>query len=406
MSIASPIPSNSLETSLRLRRILLCVCGLLSGLAVQSIAIADPPAKEPTATTREYRATIDQVRTSLDAGRGTETSQQLANTPEDLRSFEFDYLQARIAGLTPGAKAAPDLIQKLPKPDVETRYGVLNETNREVVLICRDGSLRVHNLKTPEAPPRKVAHPQGAAVWTGVCTRDGKTFFSGHENGDVLVWDTATWELRHSIYLGTKWAVRELACAPDGSAFVAEGQKELELWSLAGEKPEKVAGVGDRLNFGEGLAFSRQGDRIATGGMFDIVLRDARTGAPQQNLRHASYTMGLEFSPDGKRIASAPRGNVNKFLAVFPVDQDRPLFNAGPFGNYIAGMAFSPDGSRIAATGCEKVLRLFDATTGEVVYSWPRPECGAKPGFSQDGRLLGWTEPDGYRFIDLGPRPE
>jgi len=406
MSIASPILPVGIDPSRRLWRFLFCAWGLLGGLAAPSIAVATPPATEAAPTTREYRATIDRIRTGLDAGRGAEAAQQLTGTPVDLRSFEFDYLQARIDGLTPGAKAAPDLIQKLPKPDVETRYGVLNETNREVVLICRDGSLRVHNLKTSEAPPRKVAHPQGAAVWTGVCTHDGQTFFSGHENGDVLVWDTATWKLRHSIFLGTKWAVRELACAPDGLAFVAEGQKELELWSLAGEKPEKVAGVGDRLNFGEGLAFSRQGDRIATGGMFDIVVRDARTGAPQQSLRHASYTMGLEFSPDGKRIASAPRGNVNKFLAVFPVDQDRPLFNAGPFGNYIAGMAFSPDGSRIAATGCEKVLRLLDATTGEVVYSWPRPECGARPGFSQDGRLLGWTEPDGYRFIDLGPRPE
>jgi WD40 repeat protein len=68
-------------------------------------------------------------------------------------------------------------------------------------------------------------------------------------------------------------------------------------------------------------------------------------------------------------------------------------------------MAFSPDGKRIAATGCEKVLRIFDAATGEIAFSLQRPECGAKPAFSRDGRLLGWSEPDGYRFIELGKLP-
>jgi WD40 repeat protein len=235
-----------------------------------------------------------------------------------------------------------------------------------------------------------------------VFSHDGKRFFSGHQNGDVLVWDAATWKIEHTISLGAA-PVRELIAAPDGAAFAAEGVKELELWSLGGAEPKKVAGIGQRYNFGEGLAFSPQGDLLATGGMFDILLHDAKTGQMLRSMRHASYTMGLEFSPDGKRIASAPRGNVNKFLAVFDAGNQSQLFNAGPFGHYIAGMAFTPDGKRIAATGCEKVLRLFDAATGEIVLSLDRPECGAEPAYTRDGRLLGWYEPDGYRYIELGP---
>jgi WD40 repeat protein len=69
-------------------------------------------------------------------------------------------------------------------------------------------------------------------------------------------------------------------------------------------------------------------------------------------------------------------------------------------------MAFSPDGKRIAATGCEKLLRLFDSATGVVTLSLARPDCGANPAFTRDGRLLGWTEPAGYRFIDLGKQAE
>jgi WD40 repeat protein len=257
-------------------------------------------------------------------------------------------------------------------------------------------------LNAPEAPPKVLPNAEAGAIWSGVFSRDGKTFAAGHENGNVVVWDVKTWKVRHTVPLGEKWPVRELVLAPDGSAFVAESKPELQLWSLAGEQPKKIAGVGERYNFGEGLAFSPQGDLLATGGMFDILLHDAKAGTQTKAMRHASYTMGLEFSPDGKRIASAPRGNVNKFLAVFDIEQGKLLFNAGPFADYVAGLAFTPDGKRIAATGCEKVLRIFDAATGEIVLPLKRPECGAKPGITRDGRLLGWSEPAGYHYIDLG----
>ena len=122
----------------------------------------------------------------------------------------------------------------------------------------------------------------------------------------------------------------------------------------------------------ESRTFSPKGDLIATGGMFDIILHDAKTGAQKSSMRHASYTMGLEFSPDGKRIASAPRGNVNKFLSVFDIENAKPLFTGGPFAHYIAGLAFTPDGKRVIATGPIQDVRLFDATTGTVVLKLTR----------------------------------
>jgi WD40 repeat protein len=278
--------------------------------------------------------------------------------------------------------------------------------DRQLAFICRDGSVRVHDLNAAEAEPKTVSREGGSAIWSGAFSHDGTTFVAGHENGDVVVWDAKTWKVRHTVSLGEKWPVREVAIAPDGSAFVAEGKEALELWSLADAKPKKVATVGERYNFGEGLAFSPQGDTIATGGMFDIVLHSAKSGELTRTLRHASYTMGLEFSPDGKRIASAPRANVNKFLSVFDIAGGKPLFTAGPFSEYVAGLAFTPDGKRVAATGPQKDVRLFDAATGEIVLTLKRPDHTAKPAFSRDGRLLGWSEPGGYRFIDLGKKAD
>ncbi|HVJ79816.1 MAG TPA: hypothetical protein VNC50_02005, partial [Planctomycetia bacterium] len=340
----------------------------------------------------------------LDAGRIAEAKKRLEATDKNLRSFEFEYARARAKAATEG-KAAPDLVHSLTSPGVETRYGALNVETRKLAFICRDGGVRVYDLAAPAAEPKTAMHAEGGAIWSGAFSLDGRTFVAGHESGEAVVWDAADWKIRHTVTLSEKWPVREIAIAPDGSAIVAESKTALELWSLAGEKPKKIAEVGPRYNFGEGLAFSPAGDLIATGGMFDINLHDAKTGAPTGKMRHASYTMGLEFSPDGKRIASAPRGNVNKFLSVFDVADAKSLFVAGPFPQYVAGMAFTSDGKRVVATGPDMSVRLFDAATGEVMLNLKRAEHTAKPGVAANGRLIGWSEQSGFKYIDLDAKP-
>ena len=200
-------------------------------LGLMSAGRADEPAKA-------YVRSIAEIQSDLDAGRIADAKKRLAATDESLRNFEFQYLNFRAEGAAAEGTAAPDGIRKLSNPEVETRYGVLNPFTRQVIFICRDGSLRVNDLSKPDAVPA--------------------------------------------------------------------------------------------------------------------------------------------------------------------VTQDQPLFNAGPFGNYVVGLSFTPDGKRIAATGCENVVRLFDAATGEVMLSLKRSACSAKPAFSNDGRLLGWNEPEGFLFIDVG----
>jgi WD40 repeat protein len=375
------------------RRWLIIATWLCAMLAFTGISIADQ-------SLSGYAQSIAQSQSDLDAGRIAEALERLESTDPDLRGFEYEYLLARGNAAT-GQTPAPDLIRTIPTPDVDTRYGVLDKVKRQVAFICRDGTARIHDLKSPQAEPKLAAHQDAGPIWTGAFSADGTRFFAGYQNGDVVVWDASMWATQHVISISNNKPVREIAASPDGSAFVAEGESALELWSLAGDQPQKIADVGPRYNFGEGLAFSPQGDMIATGGMFDILLHSATTGEEVKTLRHASYTIGLEFSPDGKRLASAPRGNVNKMLAIFDIASGGPLFNVGPLEKHIDGLAFTPDGKRIIATGAQRSVRVFDAQSGTLLLNLDRATRTVNPEVSSDGRVLGWFEATGYRYIAL-----
>jgi WD40 repeat protein len=284
-------------------------------------------------------------------------------------------MQARLARGAGSNGPAPDLVGFVAKPDVEARYAVLHSLERRVASISRDGSIRVHDLTRTAEPASVHRHPKGESIWSGAFGGDGRRFVSGHQNGKVLVWETPAWKVMTTLSLPGKRPVRQVAISPDGASIIVEGEKELELWRLAGETPTKVAGVGPRYNFGEGLAISQKGDVVATGGMFDILVHDLRTGKRLRSMRHASDTMGLPFSPDGARITSATRANVNRFFGMFNAITGRLLYDKGPFDQYVVGLAFTPDRKQVAATGRENVLCLFDAATGEIVLSLPRPMC-------------------------------
>jgi WD40 repeat protein len=161
--------------------------------------------------------TIQQV---LDAGQIDDARTALAQT-ELNDSLELRYLRVRL-DRSHGTQPAPDLIQLVEKPaDVEVRYAVLHPSARQIVFLCRDGSLRIRDLTQRDSEPNVVPDENGSAVYRGQFSADGKRFLSGHENGKVIVRNAADWTEIATVPVGNAWPVRELAVSPDGTSFVA-----------------------------------------------------------------------------------------------------------------------------------------------------------------------------------------
>jgi RNA polymerase sigma factor (sigma-70 family) len=293
---------------------------------------------------------------------------------------------------------------------------------RTVVYVDGDRNLRFVSTKDGRES-RKLNVPD-LAISQLAFAPDGRSLALGGSSGDnvaVGVLDVSSGQVTR------RWdwpKGKDPHASVEGLAFTRDGRRlaaimfrqgQARVWDLSGKGEPLVLAH----STGYGLSFSPDGQTLITAG-WDKKLRfwDPTSGELKRQFLVAPPTQsvpgvpepndtrlwGAAFSPDGTRIAAA---DLNELLWMWDAVslQVKFVVHTGDIFRYNC-MAFSADGQWLATGGATGKVKVWDATTGHLV--WDR---GAHAGdlytvsFSRDSRRLLSGGRDGLGYLwDLRPK--
>ena len=203
-------------------------------------------------------------------------------------------------------------------------------------------------------------------------------------------------ELRKEFQHGEE--VRQVMFSPDGQLLAAiSTDGGMSLTHLDAKVPRRTWGAGAA---GLGLAFSPDGKRLATANGSFAFVWDVATGRELFRAMHATNADDAEspmlwidsvaLSPDGNFLASAARDGTARVWSLTSRQELVRLTHAAP----VEAVAFSKDGTTLTTGSFDGTARLWELPSGRERLRATHPGGSEVVAFSPDGKQVasGGTE--------------
>ncbi len=238
---------------------------------------------------------------------------------------------------------------------------------------------------------------------------DGEKLATGGVDGVAKIWDVSTGQELLSIQTNPdRVGIIRLAFSPDGRFLGTTTDTPFELakiWDAVSGKEISTFSGHSYISIISGIAISPGGERVATSANSgSLKIWDAKTGEELLNLvGHTGIVEGVDFSPDGKYLASAGHDCTEDICARPPrlleelatsIDLtegtvriwdassgEELLVYASPSGP-LFDVAFTPDGKKVIASGmgfvCGYIFdtqKLIDLADSRLTRWFTLDEC-------------------------------
>ncbi|GAB4370895.1 MAG: NB-ARC domain-containing protein [Elainellaceae cyanobacterium] len=193
-------------------------------------------------------------------------------------------------------------------------------------------------------------------------------------------------DLERSVFSEALSSVVSLTFNPNGD-LLATGDVEgkIRLWQLA-ENRQLITLQGQE-GWMWAVNFSPDGKTLASGSRGVVRLWDIETGVCLNMLSgHTDTVHAVCYSPDGRSIASA---SFDATICIWNPETGECLHRLEGHHGWVRSISFSPDGQTLVSGGEDKTIRLWELKKGQCLKVWEEhSDVVHSVRFSPDGKII------------------
>jgi WD40 repeat protein len=266
--------------------------------------------------------------------------------------------------------------------------------NRRAVSTGKDGTIRVWDVGTG-AELFQLQSPSPAGFSSVAISPDGKRALSGGHDGAVRLWDLdRRTELNPGRVLPMRVNASRIAFSQDGRRIVTciNNHGLATVWDVASGRPLRtIKKVGQYVC----AALSPDGRYAVCGGQWGLSVWSVETGEELRQFEGSAVAWDVAISRDGRTVMGGDHVGSDGSVRMWQFDSGRLMTPIGGHWGAVYAVALSTDSRRAVSGGWDKMFRLWDLESGDLLHQWQLSNHVWSVALSADGRYAAASDDNG-----------